>query len=215
MGDLAPIAFDIETNGLGTGAIITVAGLGSELGDALLLNTAGRTADEDDLEARLRAHADGRVDLRTCDSEHELLTVLGDVCEAHIDTGTHYLTAFHGETWKGGFDLPFLRSACVERGVTWPFPDVAYADMLDIVNRFETDDARDLVGVYDRLIGGETSDPFEDSEAAVTAFNNGDWEALLRHNLADIHRTREIAVLAGEYVPKSDFRMKNLAPPRK
>jgi len=65
MGDLAPIAFDIETNGLGTGAIITVAGLAFELGDIVLLNTAGRTADENDLETRLSTHADGRVDLRT------------------------------------------------------------------------------------------------------------------------------------------------------
>jgi hypothetical protein len=136
------------------------------------------------------------------------------VCEAHIDTDAHYLTAYHGETWNGGFDLPFLRSACVECDVPWPFPDMAYADMLDVVDRFDTNDTRDLVGVYDQLIGGETCDPFDDSEAAVTAFNNGEWESLLRHNLADIHRTRELAVLAGEYVPKSDFRMKNLAPPR-
>jgi len=215
MGDLAPIAFDIETNGLGPGSIITVAGLAFELGDVVLLNTAGRAADEADLEARLSTHADERVDLRTCDSERELLMVLADVCAAHIDTDAHYLTAYHGETWNGGFDLPFLRSACVERGVPWPFPDMAYADMLDVVDRFETDDTRDLVGVYDRLIGEETYDPFMDSEAAVDAFNDGEWEALLRHNLADIHRTRELAVLAGEYVPKSDFRMKNLAPPRR
>lgn len=89
-----------------------------------------------------------------------------------------------------------------------------YADMLDVVDRFDTNDTRELVGVYDQLIGGETCDPFKDSEAAVEAFENGEWEALLRHNLADIHRTRELAVLAGDYVPKSDFRMKNLAPPR-
>jgi len=140
--------------------------------------------------------------------------MLADVCAAHIDTDAHYLTAYHGETWNGGFDLPFLRSACVERDVPWPFPDMAYADMLDVVDRFDTNDTRDLVGVYDQLIGGETCDPFIDSEEAVDAFRDGEWEALLRHNLADIHRTREIAVLAGEYVPKSDFRMKNLAPPR-
>ena len=213
MGDLAPIAFDIETNGFAPGAVITVTGLAFELGDVLILNTNGRAVDEDSLETRLAAHADGRVDLSVCESEHELLTVLADVCDTHIDTDAHYLTAYHGETWNGGFDLPFLRSACVERGVSWPFPDMAYADMLDVVDRFDTNDTRDLVGVYDQLIGEETCDPFDDSEAAVTAFNNGEWESLLRHNLADIHRTRELAVLAGEYVPKSDFRMKNLAPP--
>lgn len=180
----------------------------------MLLNTAGRPADETDLEARLSTHADGRVDLRTCESERDLLLVLAEVCAAHINTNAHYLTAYHGETWNGGFDLPFLRSACVERDVPWSFLDIAYADILDVVDRFDTNDTRDLVGVYDRLIGEETCDPFEDSEEAVDAFQNGEWEALLRHNLADIHRTRELAVLAGEYVAKSDFRMKNLSPPR-
>jgi hypothetical protein len=215
MGDLAPIAFDIETNGFAPGAVITVAGLAFELGDVLILNTNGRAADEDGLETRLAAHADGRVDLSVCESERELLTVLADVCAAHIDTDAHYLTAYHGETWNGGFDLPFLRSACVECDVLWPFPDMAYADMLNVVDRFATDDIRDLVGVYNQLIGAETCDPFDDSEAAVDAFNDCEWELLLRHNFADIHRTREIALLAGEYVPKSDFRMKNLAPPNR
>jgi len=214
MGDLAPIAFDIETNGLEPGAVITVAGLAFELGEIILLNTADRPADADELEARLSTYSTGRVEVMTCHDEHSLLTTLAEVSAEQINTDAHYLTAYHGETWNGGFDLPFVRTSCVARGVSWPFPDMAYADMLDVVNRFETDNTRDLVGVYDQLIGEETCDPFKDSEAAVTAFNNGEWEPLIRHNLADIHRTREIALLAGEYVPKSDFRMKNLAPPR-
>ena len=52
-------------------------------------------------------------------------------------------------TNRFGFDLPFLRSACVERGVPWPFPDTAYADVLDVVDRFATNDTRDFDGWYD------------------------------------------------------------------
>lgn len=215
MGDLAPIAFDIETSGLEPGAVITVAGLAFELGEVVLLNTAGRPVDEDELEQQLTNHSNGRVELRVCQDECELLTVLAEVSNEQINTDAQYLTAYHGETWNGGFDLPFLRSACVARGVPWPFPDMAYADMLDVIDRFDTNDTQDLVGVYDRLIGEETCDPFSDSVAAVTAFENGEWESLLLHNLADIQRTRELAVLAAEYVPKSDFRMKNLAPPNR
>jgi len=63
------------------------------------------------------------------------------------------------------------------------------------------------------LIGNETCDPFEDSGVAVEAFRDRDWEPLLLHNLADIIRTRELAMLAGRYVAKSDFGMKNLDPP--
>lgn len=215
MGDLAPIAFDIETSGLEPGAVITVAGLAFELGEVILLNTADRSADIDELEARLSRHSAGRVDLKACESEHALLTALAEVTTEQINTDAHYLTAYHGETWNGGFDLPFLRTSCVARGVSWPFPAMAYADMLDVVDRFETDETRDLVGVYNYLIGEETCDPFTDSGEAVDAFENGEWKSLLLHNLADIQRTRELAVLAGEYVPKSDFRMKNLNPPNR
>lgn len=215
MGNLAPIAFDIETSGLEPGSIITVAGLAFELGEVILLNTGDRDVDVDELEARLRRHSGGRVEIKACQDEHALLTTLAEVSTEQINTDAHYLTAYHGETWKGGFDLPFLRTSCAAHGVPWPFPTMAYADMLDVVDRFETDETRDLVGVYDYLIGEETCDPFIDSGEAVNAFENGEWESLLLHNLADIQRTRELAVLAGEYVPKSDFRMKNLAPPNR
>jgi hypothetical protein len=86
--------------------------------------------------------------------------------------------------------------------------------MMQIVDRFDTNDQRDLVGVYDVLIGEESCDPFDDSGEAVDAFENGDWLPLLEHNLADIQRTRELAELAGRFVARSDFKMKNLQPPR-
>ncbi|TYL36991.1 hypothetical protein CV102_19765 [Natronococcus pandeyae] len=71
----------------------------------------------------------------------------------------------------------------------------------------------DLEGVDDDLGGGEHCDSFDESASAVAAHEAGEWERLLLHNLADIERTRELAVLAGQYVCKSDFRTKNLAPP--
>jgi len=48
----------------------------------------------------------------------------------------------------------------------------------------------------------------------VDAFEAAKWLPLLEHNLVDIQRTRELALLAGRFVPKSDFSMKNLQPPR-
>jgi hypothetical protein len=213
MGNLSPIAFDIETDGLSPGSVITVAGLAHQLGVVVILNTQGRNANKAALESRLSQQTSAKVKLDICSDEGELIDQLGTVSAERIDSDVHYLTAYHGETWNGGFDLPFLRTACVRWGADWPFPDIAYADMLDVIDRFDTDDMNDLVGVYDHLIGDETCDPFEDSGAAVDAFESGDWEPLLLHNLADIIRTREIAVLAGRYVAKSDFNMKNLSPP--
>jgi hypothetical protein len=86
--------------------------------------------------------------------------------------------------------------------------------MMQIVDRFDTSDQSDLVGVYDELIGEGSCDPFDDSGEAVDAFESGDWLPLLEHNLADIQRTRELAELAGRFVARSDFKMKNLQPPR-
>jgi uncharacterized protein YprB with RNaseH-like and TPR domain len=141
----------------------------------------------------------------------DLTPVAFDIETSGLDR--HYLTAYHGETWNGGFDLPFVRTACIAHDIEWPFPNLPYADMLDVVDRFDTNDKNDLVGVYDELVGNETCDPFDDSGSAVDAFENGDWEPLLRHNLADIQRTRELAALAGQYVPQSDFRMKKQSEP--
>lgn len=215
MGNLKPVAFDIETSGFDSDSIITVAGLAHQLGDFLIVNTDGRRVNRTEIRQTMELHSGQHLDLAVCPNERTLLETLREIGDEHLNGDRHYLTAFNGETWKGGFDLPFLRTACVKSGITWPFPDMAYADMFAIVDRFNTDDVQDLVGVYDHLIGEETCDPFNDSIEAVNAFENADWEALLRHNLADIHRTREIALLAGEYVSQSDFQMKNLNPPNR
>lgn len=214
MSNLTPVAFDIETSGLDAGAVVTVAGFSHELGHWLFLNTAGRNADEATLMQHLENESEAPVSLTVVPSEQALLQGLTVFAEKRIDGDSHYLTAYNGETWKGGFDLPFLRSACHRNGVQWPFGDIAYADMMEVMDRFDTGDTNDLVGVYDRLIGEESCDPFDESKSAVTAFEAGDWRPLLQHNLADIIRTRELAELAGRFVPRSDFQMKNLEPPR-
>lgn len=215
MSDLQPVAFDIETDGFTPGSTLTVAGLAHQLRVVILLNTTGRDADQDALEAQLNTYSSATVTLEVCDSERALLEQLSAICDTHLDGDRHYLTAYHGETWDGGFDMPFVRTACVQHSVPWPFPDIAYADMFDVVERFNTNDESGLGEVYDQLIGNEMCDPFKDSAEAVEAFRDGNWEQLLLHNLADIQRTRELAGLAGRYVAKSDFRMKSLAPPSK
>jgi len=213
MGNLEPVAFDIETSGLNESSEITVAGFAFDLGEYLILNTAGRSADQKSLVKALDRESNGAVQLEVVQSERYLLEAMSSFASKRLDGDKHYLTAFNGETWSGGFDLPFCRSRFVSHDISWLFGDIAYADMMQIVDRFDTNDHADLVGVYDALIGEETCDPFSDSGAAVTAFEAGDWLPLLQHNLADIQRTRELALLAGRFVPRSDFKMKNLQPP--
>lgn len=42
-------------------------------------------------------------------------------------------------------------------------------------HRFDTNDHKDLVSVYDHLIGGMSCDPFAESSQAVDAFEEGKW----------------------------------------
>jgi len=215
MGHLDPIAFDIETSGLDEDAVITVAGFAHELGESIILNTNGRdTYDRQSLVTTLDEQSAGTVQLEIVDSEKALLSSLAAFATNQLDGDRHYLTAFNGETWNGGFDLPLCRTRFLNYDMDWPFGDVAYADMMQIVDRFDTHDQQDLVGVYEALIDNEICDPFDDSAEAVDAFEDGTWLPLLEHNLADIQRTRELAELAGRFVARSDFKMKNLEPPR-
>jgi len=211
---LDPIAFDIETSGLNEDAVIAVAGFAHDLGESIILNVDGRDApDHQTLTTALDEHSAGAVSLEIVDDEAALLESISEIATTQIDGDRHYLTAYNGETWNGGFDLPFCRTQFLDHDMDWPFGDLAYADMMEVVDRFDTQDQRDLVGVYDHLLGNETCDPFEDSGEAVEAFEDAEWLPLLEQNLADIQRTRELAVLAGRFVPKSDFSMKNLEPP--
>lgn len=213
MGDLDPIAFDIETSGLDDEAVITVAGFATHFGEILIPNTSGKEAEPEQLEATIAQSARENFDLIVTDSEPELLEAVDDIATNRIDVDRQYLTAYNGETWKGGFDLPFVRTACVCHNVGWPFPDMAYVDVFEFVDRFDTGEQNDLVGVYNQLIGKPDCDPFNDSGSAVDAFENGEWKPLLLHNLADIQRTLDLARLGEQYVPRSDFQMKNLSPP--
>jgi uncharacterized protein YprB with RNaseH-like and TPR domain len=214
MGDLDPVAFDIETSGLDESAVITVAGFAHDIGESVILNTGGRDIDSAGIAAELEAHSSGAVSLNAVNDEQALLAAVADVASSQLDGDRHYLTAYNGETWNGGFDFPFCRTRFLNHNMEWPFGDIAYADMMETMDRFDTNDQRDLVGVYEQLIGNESCDPFEDSGEAVSAFEAAEWLPLLKHNLADIQRTRELALLAGRFVPKSDFSMKNLQPPR-
>jgi len=215
MGALSPVAFDIETTGLDPAAELTVAGFATEVGAWLGLNTAGRDADGSRLEAAVAEPSGATVRVTVVPDETSLLERVASFATERIDADRQYLTAYNGERWRDGFDLPFLRRACARRAVEWPFADVAYADTMDAVERFHTGGASDLAGVYDALVGGDHPDPFGDSASAVARHEAGDWVPLLLHNLADVERTRELAVLAGRYVPKSDFRMKSLRPPER
>lgn len=216
---LTHVPFDIETSGFETAARVTVVGIELPLGARVFLNTAGRTVDQADLETALGEQFDAEVRLSTHESEYALLTAVSEFVEETVAPREYLLVAYNGERFNGGFDLPFLRTRYAQQDLAWPFDGLPYADILPLIqNRFNTtvgnEERNDLVSAYETLIGGDLGDedPFEESSEAVTAFEAGEFEPLVAHNLADILRTKALAALAERYCGKSEFKLKSLTP---
>ncbi len=219
---LQPVAFDIETTGFTVDDRVTVAGLALPLGVRLFLNAGSRTVSADDLEKSLEETSEVPITLSTHSDERALLEALGPFASSHLTEREYLLVGYNGERWRTGFDLPFLRTRLSTHDVAWPFDDLPYADLQPIFERrFQTvgadgETVADLGGVYDLVLGGDLGelDPFVDSEEAVVAYEEGDFEAVLAHNLADVRRTAALAAVAERYCGKSDFDVKSLTPTR-
>lgn len=216
---LTPIAFDIETTGFRADAVVTTVGFALPLGCRVFLNSGDQPVETAELESQLAATFDTAIELSTHPSERGLLEAVTDYAEASLTPKDYLLVAYNGERYRSGFDLPFLRTRYALLGVAWPFVDLPYADVMPIFqNRFNTttddESGDDLEHTYETLVDGEVTDldPFDDSGEAVAAFEDGEFETLLQHNVADVLRTAALAEVAEQYCGKSDFRLKSLTP---
>lgn len=185
----------------------------------MFVQTAGRPPG--DVTNEVEAATEPVVNVSTHSSEEELLVVVREFVAERLCGSDVLLVAYNGERWRGGFDVPFLRTRYARLGVAWPFTDVPYADVMPVVtDRFNTsvggEEQRNLTGVYEVLCDGEYGavDPFDGSEAAVAAFENGWFAELALHNVADVLRTRALGRVAERYCSKSDFGVKSLTPTR-
>jgi len=219
MSALDMIPLDIETTGFNLGDAVTVIGFELELGCRVFLQTDGRRVHEGEVEEAVRERTGRHVVVSTHESEREVLVATWEFAGDRFRDEDVLLVGYNGETWNGGFDLPFLRSRCAAQDVPWPFVDLPYADLMPIVtDRFNTtvagDAQSDLESAYAAMCGGELNDmdPFADSEEAVAAFHDSEFAALVTHNAADIMRTGAIGTVAKQYCSKSDFSLKSLTP---
>lgn len=216
---LEQVAFDIETTGFDVEDEVTVVGFGLSMGVRVFVQTDGRPPG--DVTSEVDAATETVVNVSTHASEEQLLAAVKEFVAERLCGLDVLLVAYNGERWRGGFDVPFLRTRYAKIGVAWPFADVAYADVMPVVtDRFNTtvdgEEHRDLAGVYEVLCDGEYGavDPFDGSEAAVAAFENGWFAELVLHNVADVLRTRALGRVAERYCSKSDFGVKSLTPTR-
>lgn len=213
MSTLDTIAFDIETTGFSTTDQLTVVGFDADVSSRVFLNT-GDSACSPGIEQRVNNQLDTPVTLSVHDDEALLLDAIVTFVDATIAQRDSKLVAYNGETWNGGFDLPFLRTRLNLHDLEWPFAGLPYVDVMEVfVSRFNTTE-NSLAGVYEELVaaGHGTIDPFADSGEAVEAWQTDDFEAVVLHNVADIRRTRALTDVAERYCSKSDFSMKSLNP---
>ena len=216
---LEQVAFDIETTGFGVDDSVTVIGFALPMGCRVFVQTSGERVPT--VDKTVRADPPVHVQVSTHTSEEALFGAVGEFVSERLRDDDVLLVAYNGERWRGGFDLPFLRTRYAQLDVAWPFVDVPYADVMSVVtNRFNTtvdgDERGDLAGTYDALCGGSYGDvdPFADSEEAVAAFEDGRFDTLVLHNVADVLRTRALGRVAERYCSKSEFKVKSLTPTR-
>jgi hypothetical protein len=211
-------ALDIETTGTAPDDQITVMGLDLPMGSRLFLNTGGRgyaDATSDSLDAEFERV----VTVTACDSEESLLRAFHEFALQRFgravqdDTDEFKFAAYNGETWSGGFDLPFIRTRCREYDVEWPLQG-PYIDVMSVVGDSFNVSEKSLETTYGELVGEGLNDrdPFADSGAAIQSWENGDFRPLLQHNLVDIRRTSQLVTVAERYCSSSHFSMRSLNP---
>lgn len=211
-------ALDIETTGTTPEDEITVVGIDIPMGSSLFLNTGDREYSET-ITGLLREEFDRVVNVTVHDSEQALLEAFRSFATERIgttdraDRDEFKYAAYNGETWNGGFDLPFIRTRCRKHDLAWPLRG-PYIEVIEVIgNRFNVSN-KSLETTYAELVGDglNARDPFEESGEAVRSWEKGAFEPLLRHNLVDIRRTRELVDVAERYCSSSHFSMRSLDP---
>lgn len=216
------VAFDIETSGLETEQTVTVAGLLTpERHAVIVLNTEARTVDADGIERLAGAESGHTIEVRIVEDEGNLFDELGHAIFEYFDKEYDCLVTFNGDNWRGGFDIPYLRTKCGHHNADWPFDGVTHTDLCPIVEGDfhtltalggeEAEEKNDLVGAHRLLCHPEHEfDPFEDSAEAVSCHNNGEFEKLVLHNLSDLHRTLDLGDHARRYASPKNLQGRKL-----
>lgn len=237
--DRSNVAWDIETTGFGWSAEITVVGFWYPTGHAtILVNAGGVSVDTSAFEETLAETSRTPVSVRVADDEASLLQRMAEEVFERFDREYNRLVAYNADSWQGGFDLPFVRTRCIRRGVDWMFDGVTFTDLWEPVKkRLNTThtaygasaDANTLVGTHRILFekndpvakmledvdgyawyADAPYDPFEDSGSAVGHYRRGELLPICEHNLADVHRTWEIGELVRRFVSSKDVTEKKL-----
>lgn len=228
--DHAHVAWDVETTGFGWTDGITVSGLWFPGGHAaLVLNPGPHHADGEQLAESLTDTSEAAVRVRVAEDENELLTPMGRVLFERFDREYNRLGAYNADSWQGGSGLPLSARGASSRASTGRStvsrpptcgsrsgndsarprrrtdrrrgrnsPTGAHTILFDSTRRESVLDGSDghvWYAEYDY-------DPFADSGSAAARYREGNLRRVLEHNLADVHRTRELGELVRRSRPR-------------
>lgn len=209
------VVFDIETTGLDYDSKVTCIDFAVD-GEHTVFLLVDDGFDDVDTTIKISDRFNGGFEPIYCESEDELLEKAREFVEG-VGKNSIFV-AYNGETWNGGFDLPFLRTRSVLLGKEFLLSDVSYLDVYSVIDkgRFNTsvgngeEIVKDLVGVYNLLSDGETVDVVDDSAEVVDLFYDGRVDLVAVHCMEDVRRTAEILELCIDYSAVQDLKVKNL-----
>lgn len=142
--ELSFIPLDIETTGFkaADGDFVTNIVLHNNDNYHIFINTDGNKVDASQMQDELTEKSDlDNIVLSVCENERKLLLNVQDYLEKHTDDYT-ILTAFNGETYSNmDFDIPFLRTRCLQNAVEWILDGYWYTDTYGVFSndsRFDT-----------------------------------------------------------------------------
>lgn len=133
-------AFDIETTGFGAHDTLTTFTLEDGGVYHIWVNTDEREFDAIEAEGNIQVEAGVRTKVHAAEDSEALLESVSEYIEENFTKDT-VVVAYNGETRSGGFDLQFLRTACLRNNIDWIFNDVKYLDIYPIFgkhDRFQT-----------------------------------------------------------------------------
>lgn len=111
IGNKKPLYFDLETTGF--------SGFEDKLLSAVFMD------DEGDKQTFV---------LWNHNKEKQFIMALMDYLRSY-KLDDKVLVSYNGENWRGGFDIPFLRSKAIRYGLTWTLTGISHFDLLPLVKK--------------------------------------------------------------------------------
>jgi hypothetical protein len=133
--ELTFVAGDIETTGFYDDDVITSFTLAHEGEYVAWTNVDGASGVEDDVQSVVDDGTALSVDVRAVPDEAALLAGVREYVTETLDSESAVFVFYNGERWNGGFDLRFIRSACLRTGAVFPFAGYAYLDLLPVFGK--------------------------------------------------------------------------------